>query len=111
MKHAVIEDSTIEVMEFFHDVGLVAKREKQSTIALNRMMYWWTRKPQIVGRAMVLSSIFDNISDVKTFLRFDSQRPYDHIPDLDLFGQKLDQQRPCPKSSSIFYSGDNKRRS
>ena len=28
-----------------------------------------------------------------------------------LLGQKLDQQRPCPKSSSIFFSGDNKRRS
>ena len=26
-----------------------------------------------------------------------------------LFGQKLGQQRPCPKSSSIFFSGDNKR--
>jgi len=89
VKHAVIEDSTVEVMEFFHDVGLDAKHEKQSTIALNQMMYWWTRKPLIVGQAIALSSVFDSISDVKAFLRLGSQRPYDHMPDLAMFGKKL----------------------
>lgn len=89
MKHAIIEDSTIKVMEFFHDVGRAAKREKQSTIALNQMMYWWTRKPLVVGQAIALSSVFDNISDVKAFLRLDSQKPYDHMPDLGLFRKKL----------------------
>ncbi len=89
MKHAVIEDSNVEVMEFFNRVGRASKNEKQATISLNQMMYWWTRKPLVVGKAMALTSLFDRLSDVEQFLGLDSSKPYDHIPDTATFAKKL----------------------
>ena len=89
MKHAVIEDASVEMLNFFNQVSKVAKKEKQATISLNRMIYWWTRKPLIVGRALVLSSCFEKISDVEYFLGLESQKPYEYRPDLVAFKEKL----------------------
>ena len=76
------------VLDFFNRVGKAAKKEKQATISLNQMMYWWTRKPLVVGRAIALASIFDNISDVERFLGLESPKPYRYSPDLgDLYAK------------------------
>ncbi len=99
MKHAVIEDSNVEVMEFFNRVGRASKNEKQATISLNQMMCWWTRKPLVVGKAMVLASLFDKVSDAEQFLGLDSPKPYDHIPDTTMFTKKLGVD---PKTISIL---------
>ncbi|MBT4327720.1 MAG: DUF1156 domain-containing protein, partial [Candidatus Nitrosopelagicus sp.] len=56
MKHAVIEDASVELLELFDKVSIESKIEKQAKISINRMIYWWTRKPLIVGRAMTLAS-------------------------------------------------------
>ena len=89
MKTAIIENPDMDVLEFFNQVSKAAKKEKQATISLNQMMYWWTRKPLVVGRAMVLASIFDNIGDVKKFMGLDSPAPYNYQPALEDFSTKL----------------------
>ena len=90
MKTAVIENSNMETLEFFNKVGAIAKKEKQSTISLNQMMYWWTRKPLVVGRAATLTSMFDRLDDVKQFMGLESSRPYDYKHDPGALKKKLD---------------------
>ena len=90
MKHAVIEDSSIELLELFDELNKEASIEKRATISLNRMIYWWTRKPLVVGRAMALVSTLDNIKDVKTLLGLSSgHRAYQYVPDVAQYEQKL----------------------
>ena len=70
MKHAVIEDASVELLELFDDVGKEAKIEKNAIPPINKMIFWWTRKPLIVGRAMALASTLDNIEDVKSYFQY-----------------------------------------
>lgn len=89
MKTAIIESSNMDVLEFFNQVSKAAKKEKQATISLNQMMYWWTRKPLVVGRAMMLASMFDNLQDVKQFMGLDSPDPYNYQPNMGDFSANL----------------------
>ncbi len=66
-----------------------AKKEKQGTISLNQMMYWWTRKPIVAGRAIILTSVFDNLEYVEQFLGLDSPKPYDYRPVFADFSENL----------------------
>ncbi len=89
MKHAVIEDANINVLEFFNRVGNASKKEKQTAPSITQMMAWWTKKPLIVGRAIMLSCCFNNISDVEQFLGLDQEKPFDYNPNISDFKQKL----------------------
>ena len=90
MKKALIEESTIELLELFDKVSEEAKKEKTAIPAINRMIYWWTRKPIIVGRAMILASTLDKIDDVKLFLGLNSsKRAYQYFPDKGKYREKL----------------------
>ena len=89
MKRAIIEESNVKVLEFFNRVSNASKVEKQSKISINQMMYWWTRKPLIAGRAIILSCCFDNISDVEQFLGLEAEKPYDYNPNISKFKEKL----------------------
>ena len=90
MKHAVIEDASIELLELFDEVSKEAKIEKNAIPPINQMIYWWTRKPLIVGRAMVLASTLDDIQDVKSLLGLDSdKRSYQYVPDVTKYKQKI----------------------
>ena len=82
MKKVVIEDASVELLELFDDVGKEARIEKTAIPPINKMIYWWTRKPLIVGRAMALASTLDNIEDVKSLLGLNTEnRAYKYIPD------------------------------
>jgi putative DNA methylase len=90
LKHAVIEDASIELLELFDRVSKEARIEKNAVPPINKMTYWWTRKPLIVGRAMALASTLDNIEDVKSLLGLNTEnRAYQYIPDNTLFAKKL----------------------
>ncbi len=90
MKHALIEDATIELLELFDEVSKEAKIEKLAVPPINKMIYWWTRKPLIVGRAMALTSTLDDIKDVKSLLGLDSdKRSYQYVPDITKYKQKI----------------------
>jgi len=90
MKKVVIEDASVELLELFDDVGKEARIEKTAIPPINKMIYWWTRKPLIVGRAMALASTLDNIEDVKSLLGLNTEnRAYKYIPDKTIFAKKL----------------------
>ena len=90
MKKALIEDASIELLELFDKVSEEAKIEKNAIPPINKMIYWWTRKPLIVGRAMALASTLDNIKDVKSLLGLDSdKRSYQYVPDVTKYKQKI----------------------
>ena len=90
MKHSVIEDASIELLELFDEVSKEAKIEKNAIPPINKMIYWWTRKPLVVGRAMTLASTLNNIDDVKSLLGLKSvNRTYQYQPDISLYEQKM----------------------
>ena len=54
------------------------------------MVYWWTRKPLIVGRAVALASTLDNIEDVRNLLHLGREkRAYTYAPDVGVYKKKL----------------------
>jgi len=87
----LIEDASLELLELFEQVSEEAKREKNAVPPINKMIYWWTRKPLVVGRAMVLASTLKNINDVKSLLGDlnHERRTFHHIPDITKYTQKL----------------------
>ena len=90
MKKALIEDASVELLELFDKVSKEAKIEKSAIPPINKMIYWWTRKPLVVGRAMALASTLDNIEDVKSLLGLNTEnRAYKYIPDKTIFAKKL----------------------
>ena len=68
MKKAAIEDADAEMLEVFERVSAEAKREKNAVPPINKMMYYWTRKPLIVGRAVALACTLEKPSQVESLL-------------------------------------------
>ena len=68
LKKSLIEEPTVELLELFDKVSEEAAKEKLAVPPINKMVYYWTRKPLIVGRAVALASTLDNIEDVKSLL-------------------------------------------
>jgi putative DNA methylase len=90
MKKALIEDASIDLLELFDEVSKESKKEKSAIPPINKMIYWWTRKPLIVGRAMTLASTLDDIDDVKSLLGLDfNKRSYQYVPDVTKYKQKI----------------------
>ena len=89
MKKALIENSSIDLLELFDEISKEAKIESSST-AINRMQYWWTRKPLIIGRAVILASTLDNIEDFKNHLGLNrTKRAYTYSPDVGIYKKNL----------------------
>jgi len=51
MDKRLIEKSDVDLLELFDDVSNEARKEKLAIPPINKILYWWTRKPLIVGRA------------------------------------------------------------
>ncbi len=90
MKKTVIEDASLELLELFDKVSQEARKEKNAVPAINKMLYYWTRKPLVVGRVVALASTLDNVKDVETLLgMYGDKRAFTHRPDVDLYQKKL----------------------
>jgi len=90
LKKTLIEEPTIELLELFDKVSKEAKIEKNAVPPLNKMVYYWTRKPLVVGRAVALASTLDNIEDVKSLLHLGrDKRAYTYTPDVNVYKKKL----------------------
>ena len=90
MKKTVIEDSSFELLELFDRVSQEARKEKKAVPAINKMLYYWTRKPLVVGRVVALASTLDNVKDVETLLgMYGDKRTFTHRPDVGLYQKKL----------------------
>lgn len=82
MKKTIIETGSIDLLHLFQDVSIEAKKEKNSIPPLNKMAYWWTRKPLIVSRAVVLASTLDTVAAVRSLLHLNAtKRSYTYPPD------------------------------
>ena len=108
MEKTLIEEPTVDLLELFDEVSEAAKKEKQAKISLNRMMYWWTKKPLIVGRAVALASTLNNIEDVRNLLGLrKDKRAYLQIPDVGVYKKKLGRDPSEIKVLDPFGGGGN----
>ena len=90
LKKSLIEEPTVELLELFDKVSEEAAKEKLAVPPINKMVYYWTRKPLIVGRAVALASTLDNIEDVKSLLHLGrDKRAYTYTPDVGIYKKKL----------------------
>ena len=90
MRKSVIEDSSIELLELFEKVSEDARKEKKSVPPINKMIYYWTRKPIVVGRAVALTSTLDSIDEVKELLGMNrDKRAYTYVPNRELYQKRL----------------------
>ena len=90
MKKSVIEDASIELLELFDKVSEDARKEKKSVPPINKMIYYWTRKPLVVGRAVALASTLDSVDAVKELLGlYGNKRAFTHIPNQELYQKRL----------------------
>ena len=81
MRKAVIEDASLDMLEVFEKVSAEAKREKNAVPPPNKMIYYWTRKPLIVGRAVVLACTLKDPKHVEEFLGLNKDvRAYKKLP-------------------------------
>ena len=83
MRKAVIEDASVEMLRVFERVSNESKIEKKAVPPVNKLLYYWTRKTLIVGRAVALACTLENPKDVEILLGFNKdRRAYRSIPSL-----------------------------
>lgn len=79
MDKRLIEDGSVELVELFDEVSREARIEKPAVPPINKMLYWWTRKPLIVVRAVAITStlndthIDDRLTTVKKLLNINEK--------------------------------------
>ncbi|MEM4377320.1 MAG: DUF1156 domain-containing protein [Candidatus Nitrosocaldaceae archaeon] len=84
----------MELLEIFEKVSEEAKKEKLGRPPINEICYWWTRKPLIVSRALILASTLStqqlNTKAVDSLLSINKEvRAYTKDPDIYLYKQLL----------------------
>ena len=90
MKKTAIEGASFDMLELFESVSIEAKQEKFAVPPINKMVYYWTRKPLIVGRAVALASTLDNVDDIKSLLGiYGDKRAYTRTVDQNMYKKKL----------------------
>jgi len=90
LKRAVIEYGSLDLLRLFQDVSAEAKKEKTAVPPISKLVYYWTRKPLIVSRAVLLASTLDNVDDVRSLLGLDmKKRSYHYAPDNSKYTRLL----------------------
>lgn len=90
MKKSLIEKPTVDLLELFDEVSAEAAKEKLAIPPINKMVYYWTRKPLIVGRMVALASTLNDIKSVRDLLGFDKdKRAYKRIPSVITYEKML----------------------
>jgi len=90
MDKSVIEEASAELLELFDQVSDEARKEKNAVPPTNEMLYWWTRKPLIVGRTIALMSTLNDVTAVKDFLGLKREkRAYTYTPDAEKYKHNL----------------------
>lgn len=69
MNRSAIENGSLDLLRLFQEISEEARKEKNSMAPLSKMMYWWTRKPLVVARAVTLASTLDDIDHVRKLLK------------------------------------------
>ncbi len=96
MERTLIEEKTVQHLKLFLEVSGEARKEKLAIPPINKMIYWWTRKPLIVSRAVTLLSLASSstpIDSVKPLLALNREkRAFNHSPSREDF-EKIVQKR------------------
>ena len=90
MHKTLIEGGSFDLIKLFQQVSEESRKEKNAIPPINEMLYWWTRKPLIVSRAVVLTSTLQDIHAVRTLLGISNfKRAFYNIPSSTLFKEVL----------------------
>jgi len=90
VEKTAIEEASVELLELFDKVSEEAIKEKNAVPPINKSVYYWTRKPLIVGRAVALASTLDSVDSVKELLGlYGDKRAYTRIPNRELYQKRL----------------------
>ncbi|MEM2693393.1 MAG: hypothetical protein QXW56_07915 [Nitrososphaerota archaeon] len=77
MEGRLIESKSPELLRFWLEVSREAKKEKHAVPPINKMLYWSTRKPLIVSRAVAAAASLPAkvpVSDVKNLIGLNGDR-------------------------------------
>jgi len=86
LNRVAIESGSLDLLNLFQEISDEARNEKNSMAPLSKMMYWWTRKPLVVARAVTLASTLNNVDHVRKLLKLNmKKRTYKYLPDLDKY--------------------------
>ena len=89
MDRALIEEKSIDHLRLFAEISEEARKEKLGRPPINEILYWWTRKPLIVGRAVTLLSTIPSsgsIRDVRPLLGLGREkRAFTYQPNREIF--------------------------
>lgn len=100
MNRVLIEEGNIELVRLFQTVSAEARKEKTAIPAINEMLYWWTRKPLIVARAVALTSTLKDFVAAKQLLGINSEkRAYRTLPDVNRYKAALNTE---PRDISVL---------
>lgn len=90
MRKAAIENASVEMLELFERVSAESKREKKAVPPINKMVYYWTRKPLVVGRTVALACTLKSPKYVEELLGLNKDgRAYTNTPNTDRYQELL----------------------
>jgi len=93
MDRTLIEEKTVQHLKLFLEVSEEAKKEKSGRPPISEMIYWWTRKPLIVSRAVTLLSLAPSSVSVETIKQHlhlnGNQRAFKYSPKRSDFEKAL----------------------
>lgn len=90
LKETLIESRSIEMLELFDRVSEDARKEKLASPPITKLLYYWTKKPLVVGRAVALASTLDDIDVMYDLMGFrDDTRAYKVSPNLEHYENAL----------------------
>lgn len=78
------------MLNLFDKVSEDARKEKLSSPPITKLLYYWTKKPLVVGRAVALASTLDDIDVMSDLIGFrKDSRAYKIPPDRKLYAKAL----------------------
>jgi len=88
MDRVLLEEESIEHLKLFLQVSKEARKEKLGRPPISELIYWWTRKPLIVGRAITLLATVNaerKISEIIPLLGLNNdKRAFKYNPSITL---------------------------
>ena len=110
MDKTLIEEGSFDLIRLFYKISDEAKKEKLGTgkPPINEIFYWWTRKPLIVGRAILLASTLKNIQTVPNLLNLQKdKRAFNTKPNIETYAKILGKSPSSIKVLDPFAGGGN----
>ena len=87
MDRVLLEEESIEHLQLFSRVSEEAKKEKKGRPPISELLYWWTRKPLIVGRTVTLLGTISaerRVEEVMPLLGLSNdKRAFRHNPNIE----------------------------